>query len=88
MTTTAHRTTGADPTGSRARLPFRTAGDLAETFAADVLTAMQADAQALAERSGPSAGSWQALADSLGEACAIAEREQQLQRTPRRRTCR
>ena len=84
MTTTAHRTTAA-PTGSRARLPFRTAGDLAEAFAADVLTAMQADAQALAERPGPSAGSWQALADSLGEACAIAEREQQLQRTPRRR---
>jgi hypothetical protein len=80
MTTTAHRTTG-----SRARLPFRTAGDLAETFAGDVLTAMQADAQALAERSGPSAGSWQALADCLGEACAIAEHEQQLQRTPRPR---
>jgi hypothetical protein len=88
MTTTAHRTTAARATGSRARLPFRTAGDLAEALAADVLTAMQADAQALAERSGPSAGSWQALADSLGEACAIAEREQQLQRTPRRRSVR
>jgi len=80
MTTTA---TGRRAVPSQARLPFRTAGDLADTFAPDVLTVMQADAQLLAHRPGPSAGSWQALADTLGEACAIAEYERR-DRTVRR----
>ena len=55
------------------RLPFRTAGDLADVLDPGVLAVMQTDAQQLAGRAGTTGGAWQALADTLGEACALAE---------------
>lgn len=73
MTTTS--TTPATPQRPAVRLPLRTIGDLADTYDAAALTAMQDDAQELARRGGPGAGGWQSLADALGAACAILEHE-------------
>ena len=43
---------------------------------AGTLAAMHHDAEQLAGRSDETAGAWQALADALGAACAIAEHEE------------
>jgi hypothetical protein len=56
-------------------LAFRAVSDLADAFDAGTLAAMHYDAEQLAERSDETAGAWQALADALGAACAIAEHE-------------
>jgi hypothetical protein len=71
-------TTSTDPAAVQrpaVRLPLRAIGDLADTYDAASLTAMQDDAQELARRGGPGAGGWQSLADALGAACAIVEHE-------------
>lgn len=61
--------------GRRPRLAFRAIGDLADAFDAGTLAAMRADALQLAATGTATAGGWQALADALGEASAIAEHE-------------
>jgi hypothetical protein len=63
-------------TGERPTLAFRAISDLADTFDPGTLAAMQYDAQQLAARSDETAGPWQALADALGAACAIAEHDE------------
>ena len=57
-------------------LAFRTIGDLADAFDPGTLAAMQDDAEQLAARSDETAGAWQALADALGAAGAIAEHDE------------
>jgi hypothetical protein len=57
------------------RLTLRAVGDLADAFDPGTLAAMQYDAEQLAARSDETAGAWQALADALGAACALAEHE-------------
>jgi len=66
-------TTTTDTLGSR--LAFRTVGALADAFDPGTLAAMQYDAEQLAARNDETAGAWQALADALGEACVLAERQ-------------
>lgn len=73
MTATTGTTRGA--VVPRPRLSLSSVGDLVDAYAPDVLAAMQADAAALADKGGITAGAWQAFADALGSACAIAEHE-------------
>jgi hypothetical protein len=57
-------------------LAFRAVSDLADAFDPGTLAAMQYDAEQLATRGDETDGAWQALADALGAACAIAEHDE------------
>ncbi|SNY72927.1 hypothetical protein [Paractinoplanes atraurantiacus] len=63
------------------RLALRAVSDLSDAFDPGTLAAMQYDAEQLAARNDETAGAWQALADALGSACALAEHDERERRT-------
>ena len=69
-------TTSTQQEPGRVTLAFRAVSDLADAFDSGTLAAMHYDAEQLGARSDETAGAWQALADALGAACAIAEHEE------------